>query len=193
VCRVRELGERSSNRGVEGACLVANRRRPVLVEILFEEVARIAGLGAFQVASCCLVPNALPQVEPRLCVFEEPVEVDVHVRRLQAHCVADRRDEVIGGLDYLGIYDEPRTRHAGLYTPAHFDGTVLRSFAATDILYLPFSYTLTIDEPEGLPTREGEITHLASLGYDEQADVEVRLAYNTPLMPSNIGSPDKTA
>jgi hypothetical protein len=94
---------------------------------------------------------------------------------------------------YLGIYDESFARHAGLYFPAHFDGVGIRAFAATDILYPPFSYTLTIDEPDGLPTREGDITRLTALGYEEQADVEFCLPYNTPLMPSDIGSPDKTA
>ncbi|RDI73557.1 hypothetical protein Gocc_2698 [Gaiella occulta] len=40
---------------------------------------------------------------------------------------------------YLGIYDEPLARHAGLYMLAHFDGSTIRAFAATDILYPPFS------------------------------------------------------
>ena len=34
---------------------------------------------------------------------------------------------------------------------------------------------------------------LRNLGYDEQQDVELRLPYNTPLLPSDVGSPDKTA
>jgi hypothetical protein len=93
---------------------------------------------------------------------------------------------------FLGMFDEPVARHAGVYWPAHFDESGFTHFAATDILYPPFSYTLTVDEPAELP-REGEITHLVALGYDEQVDVELRMPYNAPLLPSNVGSPDKTA
>jgi hypothetical protein len=74
----------------------------------------------------------------------------------------------------------------------HVDETEIIGFAATDILYPPFSYTLTIDEPTS-SDRGGEITHLASLGYDEQEDVTLRLPYNTPLLPSDVGSPDRRA
>jgi hypothetical protein len=92
---------------------------------------------------------------------------------------------------FLGIFDEPVARHAGLYFPLHVDETGITGFGATDILYPPFSYTLTIDEPAS-STRAGEVTHLAGLGYDEQSDVEIRLPYNAPLLPSDVGSPDST-
>jgi hypothetical protein len=91
---------------------------------------------------------------------------------------------------FLGVFDEPVARHAGIYFPLHTNETGITGFAATDILYPPFSYTLTIDEP-GEHTRGGEITHLADLGYDEQANVELHLPYNTPLLPTDVGSPDR--
>lgn len=93
---------------------------------------------------------------------------------------------------FLGVFDEPLARHAGLYFPVHVDETGITGFGATDILYPPFSYTLTIDEPSS-NERAGEITHLASLGYKHQVDVELRLPYNAPLLPSDVGSPDATA
>jgi hypothetical protein len=91
---------------------------------------------------------------------------------------------------FLGILDEPVARHAGLYFPMHVDETGMTGFAATDILYPPFSYTLTVDEPAA-SERPGEITQLASLGFEEQSDVELRLPYNAPLLPSDVGSPDR--
>jgi hypothetical protein len=93
---------------------------------------------------------------------------------------------------FLGVFEEPLARHAGLYFPVHVDETGITGFGATDILYPPFSYTLTIDEPSS-NERAGEITHLASLGYGHEMDVELRLPYNAPLLPSDVGSPDATA
>ena len=93
---------------------------------------------------------------------------------------------------FLGSYDEPLARHAGLYFAMHVDETGIVGFAATDILYPPFSYTLTIDEPI-TSERAGEITHLASLAYDAESNVELRLPYNAPLLPANVGSPDRLA
>lgn len=91
---------------------------------------------------------------------------------------------------FLGIFDEPVARHAGLYFPMHVDATTVTGFAATDILYPPFSYTMTIDEPPD-HMRPGEITHLVGFGYDDQADIQLRLPYDAPLLPSDVGSPDQ--
>jgi hypothetical protein len=91
---------------------------------------------------------------------------------------------------YLGLYDRDAARHAGLYWPMHFGAVSVTGFAATDILYPPYSYTLTIDEPT--PSPGGcEITHLADLGYDDQQDVSLRLPYNWSLMPHDIAEPDE--
>jgi hypothetical protein len=91
---------------------------------------------------------------------------------------------------FLGLYDHPVARHAGCYHPVCVDENGITGFAATDILYPPYSYTLTIDEPTEA-SRDGEITHLAELGYDEQKDVSMRLAYNRTLLPHDVGSPDR--
>jgi hypothetical protein len=61
---------------------------------------------------------------------------------------------------FLGLYDHPVARHAGCYHPVCVDENGITGFAATDILYPPYSYTLTIDEPTEA-SRDGEITHLA--------------------------------
>lgn len=91
---------------------------------------------------------------------------------------------------YLGLYDRDAARHAGLYWPMHFGADGITGFGATDILYPPYSYTLTIDEPT--PSTGGcEITHLAEIGYDEQQDLSLRLPYNWTLLPHDIAEPDK--
>jgi hypothetical protein len=51
-------------------------------------------------------------------------------------------------------------------------------------VYPPFSYTLTIDQPG--PKRDGEISEFASYGYDEMAEVMLRLPYNVTLLPHDF-------
>ena len=83
-----------------------------------------------------------------------------------------------------------RSRDTPADHPLYVNENGITGFAATDILYPPYSYTLTIDEPPEA-IRDGEITHLAELGYEEQKDVSLRLPYNLTLLPHDIGSPDR--
>lgn len=90
---------------------------------------------------------------------------------------------------YLALYDRDSAQHRGVYTPMHFGPEGITGFDATDILYPPFGYTLTVGEPA---PAEGacEITHFADIPIDEQRDVSLRVPYNWTLMPHDIGTPD---
>ncbi len=88
---------------------------------------------------------------------------------------------------YLGLYDRDVAQHRGVYAPLRVGPDGFSAFQATDILYPPFSYTLTIDE--STPLHGGcEITRLAAVEYDTQRAVELRLPYNWALMPHDIGT-----
>jgi len=81
---------------------------------------------------------------------------------------------------FLSLLNVEVARYGGLYHAFNvFTGA---GFGATDLLYPPFAYTLTIDEEAPEP-RAGEITWFTTLAPDDMRDVELRLPYNVTVMP----------
>jgi hypothetical protein len=94
---------------------------------------------------------------------------------------------------FLSLFRGDVARWAGLYVAMQVDSfgqPKLPPILATDLLYPPFAYTLTIDEADTLP-REGEITHFTSFGPDDEPELELTIGLNEVLLPPE-GDPRDT-
>lgn len=92
---------------------------------------------------------------------------------------------------FLGIFDGEVARFGGVYTAMREDGS-RPPFHATDLVYPPFIYTLTIDEQAADP-RPGEITWFTGIDPDDERDVKLRLPYNLAVFPLDHKIPERLA
>jgi len=81
---------------------------------------------------------------------------------------------------FVSLLNVEVARYGGLY--AAFNFATDKAFSATDLLYPPFAYTLTIDE-EGPDPRSGEITWFTTLAAGDERDVKLTLPYNLTVLP----------
>ncbi len=92
---------------------------------------------------------------------------------------------------FLSLFRGDVGRWAGLYVAMQVDSSGQPSrppILATDVLYYPFAYTLTIDEVGEAPG-EGEITHFTTFRPDDEPELELKIGLNEVLLPPDEGIP----